>query len=180
MCDRDAALRSASTLDPLPNGMPSHLSSIGFHVADQGELSELVGRTSARARRIRCTAGSYLVWSSSCGAELWLHEEKGGDVVGLTPFFRGGAKIRIAPTHFIERPTDNAFEGALHAWANPVDAKPGIGDYPFVFDLVNIATLERPALPAVVDATINAFAYEMQAFESEASYKQAQGDGVRF
>ena len=88
--------------------------------------------------------------------------------------------VRVAPTHFVERETDNSFEGALAAWADPKDGQPDSGDYPFVFDVVNIALLGRRTLPALEGVQISAFAHEMRAFDSEQSFDRSQSGEVKF
>lgn len=158
----------------------SRLASIGIPVSTHEELIELVKRVMPSTTRLRCRHGAYLVWASHSGAELWLHQDKSGTIEGLTPFFRGKGIVRVAPMRYVERKADNAFEGALHAWADPDDSQPDSGAYPFVFDVANIGLLGRRTLPAIGGVQISAFASEMRAFDSEQSYDRTQPSDVAF
>ncbi|RMG40631.1 MAG: hypothetical protein D6732_03155 [Methanobacteriota archaeon] len=57
--------------------------------------------------------------SSECGAELWLQTDANNELVGMTPFFAGDARIRVRLVARVARPDDTPLEGAFYGWAAP-------------------------------------------------------------
>lgn len=161
--------------------MPSHLSSIGFHFADDESFRTAIERLAAEAtERISCAAGDYAIWRSRTGAELWFHlaaAAPGSDereIVGFTPFFEGQSEIALKLTARPTRPEDNAFEGAWSAWVAPDES--GEGAYPVLFDAVDCAVTRGLVLPATASARMAGFAHELKVFASAAEHAKAQRD----
>lgn len=160
--------------------MPSHLSSIALPVNEQADLAALADRIGPLATPDEANEGTYWRWSSECGAEVWLQADTNGDLVGLTPFFSGDARIRVRLTARVARPGDTPLEGAFHGWADPDDGVSESGAYPFVFDAVDYANYSEVSLPAIVTAQIAAFAHEVSVYPTVDAYDASQTDGLKF
>ena len=160
--------------------MANNLSTIGFEFADEQEmlvtLTELAGRA---VEMLATRSGEYAIWRSRTGAEIWFHlgpqtapgQER--EIVGLTPCFQGRSEARVKLTRAVQRPTDNAFEGAFTAWMSP-DEETGEGCYPLAFEAADFAAHAGCALPAVRRVQLVAFARELKAFRSGADYEARQ------
>lgn len=160
--------------------MSSHLSSIGFSVNDQADLSALVGRIGPLATSIEADHGVYWRWSSECGAEMWLQTNNDDELVGMTPFFAGGGRIRVRLTARVARPDDTPLEGAFHGWADPDEGDMDSGAYPFVFDAIDSDRYASVALPQIVDVQIAAFAHEISVHSSLEAYNESQTGEPKF
>lgn len=160
--------------------MPSHLSCIGFPINDQDELLALANRITSLATLVEMDGGCYLQWSSECGAELWLQIDAKGDLIGLTPFFSGGSRVRTRIDARVARPDNTPHEGAFHGWAAPVDNAPESGEYPFVFDVVDYGRYASLAMPTTVNVTLAAFAHEISVYPTLDAYNKAQASKLKF
>lgn len=170
--------------------MASNLETIGLGVADRTAFEQLVtGLAEAAREGLSTPVGDYAVWRSRSGAEVWLHiapaDCDGPDAVreiqGLTPFFDGTSDVSLSVTERINRPDDNAFEGAYQAWVGDGGA-PGTegGNYPLVFDAVDFAAFGNQNLPATCRARICGFCRELKAYPDEDAFNAAQTDGPGF
>ncbi len=171
--------------------MASNLETIGLGVTDRQEFEKLVTSLAEAAREGLATpVGDYAVWRSRSGAEVWLHigpADSDGDnatreIQGLTPFFDGTSEVTLNVTARVNRPDDNAFEGAYHAWLCGPDTPAGEeeGSYPIVFDAVDYAAFSTQNLPAQCRARICGFCRELSAYPDEAAFSAAQTDGPGF
>lgn len=160
--------------------MPSHLSSIGLPVSEKAEFAALADRIGPLANPIEVPHGTYWRWSSECGAEMWLQANTDNELVGMTPFFSGKARIRIRLTDRVARPRDNSLEGAFHAWADPDDNDSETGAYPFVFDVIDYCQYSDVSLPTVVDAQIAAFAHEVSVYPTLDAYNASRMGELKF
>lgn len=158
--------------------MASNLSTIGFVFADEEQFrSSMVSFAAKTAVQLDCPAGSYGIWRSRTGAELWFHfgpsENGHTEIFGLTPFFEGQSEMLLGITGPIHRDGDTAFEGAFYGWVKPDDS--GHGAYPLVFDAVDFAARANllGAGPLVATVKISGFARELKAYADEASYNAA-------
>ena len=76
---------------------PSNLSSVGFPAETALDIAEF-GRyicESADCEAIPALRGSYLRWTSKCGAEFWHHLDESGRMVGVAPHFNAGSAITL-------------------------------------------------------------------------------------
>ncbi len=169
--------------------MVSNLETIGLGVNDRAGFEKLVtGLAEAAREGLSTPVGDYAVWRSRSGAEVWLHiapaSSDGPDAVreilGITPFFDGSSKVPLNVTERINRPDDNAFEGAYQAWVGVGQAGVAEGDYPLVFDAVDFAAFSSQNLPASCYARISGFCRELKAFDNEAAFNDAQREGPGF
>ncbi|MEO1543780.1 MAG: hypothetical protein AAFR75_07160 [Pseudomonadota bacterium] len=181
--------------------MVSNMSSLGFSIADEGELEALVVKLAAEASAgLGTNVGDYRIWRSRTGAELWFHvagsaSENGGpnerEIVGLTPFFEGKSNVTVNITNHFQRENDTPFEGAIQAWviADPTANLNGSGGhasdetadddlddgvYPIIFDCVEYAAHSASTVPAKCNVRLTGFAREVAAYETETAFDEAQ------
>lgn len=163
--------------------MVSNLSTIGFDFDDDEAFRAAMAKLADEAtERMTTATGEYAVWRSRTGAEIWFHlaaetDDETGEraIIGLTPFFEGHSDIPVEIGDRIERPDDNAMEGAFSAWVAPDDL--GLGAYPIVFDAVDFAAHTDRELPDVWRARIAGFARDLKAYPDEAAFLAAS-DGA--
>ena len=158
--------------------MPSHLSTIGIPLESEQAFYQLIDEAAQQAKEIPCSAGQVLKWSSPDGAELWLYVDTNQDLVGVTPSFCARSRFKVNITQEVSPPPGSRFEGLLYAWANPQNDEPESGDYPFVFEFVNKALREQLTLPLVCEIELSAFAHELNVFDSEAAFHEAQKESA--
>lgn len=138
--------------------MASNLSAIGFSFPDSRAFQEAMLRLAADSiERLDCEAGSYSIWRSRTGAEIWFHlsvfghEDDARDIVGLTPWFEGESEVALEIRERVRRLDDNDFEGALSCRIQGTDHR-------IVFDAVDFAAHSDRKLPASVSARLVGFA----------------------
>lgn len=166
--------------------MPSNLASIGFEFADaeafQVAMIELAGKV---GEQIDCAAGSYALWRSPTGAQVWFHlgvfatGESDADIMGLTPFFEGQSEVALEIQACQQRAGDNAFEGCCKAWVCGAD---GAQVYPLQFDAVDFAAIPERALPYRGTWRLVGFVHELTAYKDDAAFAQASaadGEGIQ-
>jgi hypothetical protein len=154
--------------------MPSHLSSIGLPINDQAGFDALADRIGPLATPINVGHGMYWRWSSACGAEMWLQTNTNNELVGMTPFFAGRARIRVQLTSRVARPDDTPLEGAFQGRVEPDDDDANSCAYPFVFDAIDYDRYASVILPTTVNAQIAAFAHEISVYSSLSAYNESQ------
>ncbi len=162
--------------------MASNLSTIGFVFPDEDafrtSMVEFAGKAQAQ---LDAPCGSYGIWRSRTGAELWFHfgpsDDGNTEIYGLTPFFEGQSELDVRITGPIKRDNDTPFEGAFYAWIYPDDTD--AGSYPLVFDAVDFAARSGETWPAIARVKLSGFARELRVFPDEAAYRAAEtGSGA--
>lgn len=174
--------------------MTDHFSVIGFKAGSAQELAGLLSMLPEKGGEPKpCRPGFYYRWHSDTGSELWIHMQKddappaAGEranarlaVVGVTPFFKGEGRVSVRVTHFRQRPSDNAFEGAAF-----VEIEPGAQVHQCatvaLFDLVDFACAAERPTPFITTAQITAFPHQLSIFENVATFEASQaGEEVKF
>lgn len=160
--------------------MASNLSTIGFAFADPEAFRDTMMKCASESTlQLACSAGTYGIWCSRSGAQIWFHlgkaENGATEIFGLTPFFEGESEVLLNITSSVSREGDNAFEGAMHGWVSPDGT--GDGSYPILFDAIDFAAHIGAKWPAQRLVRITAFARELEAFASDEAYYAARGDG---
>lgn len=166
--------------------MASNLSSIGFHFTDAKAFQhEMIRLAAAAVERLECETGTYAIWRSRTGAELWFHlplfgdEDQPEDIEGLTPWFEGEGETRLEIRRRIHRPDDNAFEGAFEAWVGGESSgEADAAGHPVLFDAIDFAAHAGRALPFRCSARITGFARSLKAFADEEAFQAAQRSGA--
>lgn len=181
--------------------MADHFSVIGFGTGSAGELAELVSKLPEQGAQSRaCAAGYYYRCHSGAGSELWIHMLKEGEsgkgngrakpangaaqerltVIGVTPFFSGEGRIPVRVIRIRQRPSDNAFEGAIFAELAPGQEIHQCATVA-LFDVVDFACMAGRKTPFLAQAQIAAFPHDLAVFDDEASLGKAQeGQKLRF
>ncbi len=160
--------------------MASNLSTIGFAFANEDEFrTRMIQCAAAASANLECSGGTYGIWRSRSGAEVWFHLGKDADgeveIFGLTPFFDGASDVALQITAPVNRAGDNAFEGAFHAWVTSADGAEQL--FPLVFDAIDFAAHQDAAWPAFARARLCGFARELAAFPDDAAYYAARNGG---
>ena len=160
------------------NGAPieimSNLSNIGFNVANEEDFENIAKQVYELGTSIESTKGTYIYYSDSSGAELWLQLNKNNEFCGLNPHFNGKSKRAVCITAEVKG-VESELDGGLHAWANPTEVNdPESGMYPFIFDVPDFLTIGKLELPQSIDIQLSAFAQELECYSSEEEYDKNQ------
>ena len=154
--------------------MVDHFSPIGFLIKSEEDFMELVNQIEEAEDIVPVKKGTYIRWSSGCGAELWLQADRKNRFIGGSPHFSGTSQVQIGLVDRVKRPYDNALEGAFRAWADPTPEGPTNGAYPFVFDAPDFAAYPDFKVPSLATAQISAFAEEITVYESQEAFLASQ------
>jgi hypothetical protein len=155
----------------------SHLSTIGFRVADEQSWHDLVMHTVTQGEAFPFAGGRYVRWSPGAGAEMWAMIRDDGRIEGANPHFAGASRMAVAVTELLP---DSRFEfdGTLHSWAEPASpGDPESGLFPFLADVPDfVAARERLRLPLPAGAVLQvaAFAHSLDWWPDDTSYEAAQ------
>ncbi len=153
--------------------MASHLSSIGFAVDTQAEFMALAQAVATRSESLDTARGTYFRWVSASGAELWLQVDPERNFVGMNPHFTGPSRVRVKLVERLRREGETCLDGGFKGWADPDEAEPGGGAYPFVFDAPDFELHAGVLVPGVVQVQVAAFAHELEVHESPEAYDLA-------
>ncbi|WP_088345590.1 MULTISPECIES: hypothetical protein [Rhodomicrobium] len=166
--------------------MTDHFSVIGFNAGSAEELAEMVSKLpDTGAYSQPCAPGYYYRWHSDSGSELWVHLAAGGgdeklDIVGVTPYFSGSGRVPVRVMKKRQRPTDNAFEGAVFVEIEP-GPRPRQCSTVALLDVVDYAVWANRVTPFMAVAQIAAFPHDLMVFPDEDAFARAQiGQTVQF
>ncbi|MEZ5429349.1 MAG: hypothetical protein R2747_24080 [Pyrinomonadaceae bacterium] len=153
----------------------SNLSDIGFPVASDQDINEMIMKVLNEAREIPCPDGFYLKFADESGAEIFLQGNKDQELIGFNPHFAGKSRRRVGLTAGIKRDS-SVLDGGFHAWADPTDEDvEHSGLYPFVFDVPDFRINDGLEFPQIREIQLTAFASnEFQIFDSEDDYYRSQ------
>jgi hypothetical protein len=167
--------------------MTDHFSVIGFNAGSAEELAEMVRKLpDTGAYSQPCSPGYYYRWQAEGGSELWVHLAKqAGDadalgIVGVTPFFQGQGRMPVRVMKKRQRPSDNAFEGAMFVEVEP-GPRPRQCATVALLDVVDYAVWANRVTPFLAEAQIAAFPHDLAIFDSEEEFAASQnGEQVQF
>jgi len=155
--------------------MASHLSAIGMPVSSEDDFQNLVERVLRTGAAAPLEPGRRsLCWTDASGAQLWVHLDRSGYVVGVTPHFSGASRLRTVLTRSVKRETDSPTEGGLQGWVNPPDDVLGSdveGEYPIVFDVPDFQDLGTLTFPCRAHVALVGFVHELTAYASEDAFR---------
>lgn len=160
--------------------MADHFAAIGFRTGTVDELVEILNRVSSQLRTKGCSHGTYAHWSSSQGAELWLHLDGANQLQGLDPFFRGTTRMRLGIVTRIQRSDDDPFDGIALAIVQPHEERPDRGVGRLALSLIDYGLHEELPLPLLADYQVAAFAHDLSIYESDEIFSEAQESGIQF
>jgi hypothetical protein len=151
--------------------MASNFSTIGLPVASVEDMKALAKRLGPLAERLAAPSGVYCRWSDPSGAEMWLQLNANNELIGMNPHYAGRSAVRVGLTARLPSARKSELDGSFHGWADPAGNAPDTGCYPFVFDAPDYRLHEELSLPARKEIQIAAFAHEIAAFETVATYE---------
>lgn len=154
--------------------MASHFSTIGLPVVSEEDMNALANRVGPLAERLAAPSGVYFHWSDPSGAEMWLQVNGNNELIGMNPHYAGRSAVRVGLTARLPSAGLSELDGSFHGWADPVGDAPDTGCYPFVFDAPDYRLHEGLSLPVRKEVQIAAFAHEIAAFETVATYEASQ------
>lgn len=160
----------------------SNFSSIGFAVQTEDEFKKLVNFCFDKGQSIKCSDGTYYIYSDNSGAELYGQLNNQNEVIGMNPHFNGKSKRKVCLTESYLRP-ESELDGAFYCWADPQNEnEPESGACPFVFDVPNFKTIEQINYPKTFEIQLSAFAQEIDFYDDEQSFSDKQnpiGEGEK-
>jgi hypothetical protein len=153
----------------------SHLSTIGFRVADEQSWQDLVMRTVTQGEVLPFAGGRYARWSPGAGAEMWAGIRDDGRIEGANPHFAGSSRMAVSVTELLPD-RGSELDGTLHCWAEPVSPDdPESGVFPFLADVPDFMVARgRLRPPAMAVLQVAAFAHSLDCWPGDASYEAAQ------
>lgn len=148
----------------------SYYACVGFAVADAAEVHALASHAASQGESVPSGTGVTLRrWRAGADVELWAEVGPRGEVLGVLPFYDGGAQRRVAITAWGADP-DHPEEGWIEGWIDPTDpGEPYSGAFPLVCDLVDFlaASPRFGDLPRTLEARIVGFLHEASVYEDE-------------
>lgn len=160
--------------------MASHFSTIGLNLNDEQEFYKYFELTFENGERIKTKSGTYVFWDIRDGVELWGQLDKRNNAIGLNPHFTGSSKMKVRIMNKVEDNDNTVLDGSYYCWANPMNDEDTEGEYPFVFDLPNMALYDDVKLPQIVTVQLAAFAHEVKVYENEEEYDKLQTEEVKW
>jgi len=116
-----------------------------------------------------------LRWTDPSGAELWIYVDDTGSMKSVQPHFSGGTRITMELQDLVERPDISPFDGGFVALTRTGGTNPNLGGgFPVIFDAPDFPDVKDAFLTASHDVELAAFAVELNAYESEEAFKEAQ------
>lgn len=172
--------------------MSTRLHALGFPAAWTAKTAQLLeGLMASKSRRIETAKGSYRLWRSPQGAELWFHapdrpiarrpaasasvagaaqaEVQRGSLT-VTPFHRGLSNCRLKVGRVMTLDRANPLEGSVMGWL-PAD-KAGGREQVMVIELAPFALSPLRAPPFTTNAQILCAAHAVWAYPSATGYSQ--------
>ncbi len=160
--------------------MASHMTALGFPVSTERDFRHYTYQASEFGQTIEAFSGSYTLWAPGHGIELWVQKNLHRRIIGMNPHFSGPARMRTLLARRIMRRDHSILDGTFYGWINPSHDVPLSRAYPFVFDAPDYDLYNELELPLVTTIQLAAFAHELQSYENEEAFKQAQGEGSAY
>ena len=156
--------------------MADHLAALGIGSDSQEERQNQVRRILKDSKpQSRRADGMTLRWSDPSGAELWIYVDESGAMKSVQPHFAGGSRITMALQELVERPEFSPFDGGFIALTQSGGTNPALGGgFPVVFDAPDFPDVKDAFLTAKHDVELAAFAVELNAYDSEEAFREAQ------
>jgi len=156
----------------------SHLSTIGFHVADVNEFGMLgvyVKDTGETIEKRDNMDGFYKRLCYPNGVELWVYL-KDGLICNLEPHFRGIHKNPVRVVKGFQDPKDE-YSGVFEASAG-IDptGKDQSGELPLVFSCPSFAIHSQEKLPKIVDLSVTVFSSKINVFKNVDEFHKKMKD----
>jgi len=153
-----------------------HLAALGIGSDSQEERQDQVRRILKNSRPQSQRADSMtLRWTDPSGAELWIYVDESGAMKSVQPHFAGGARMTLELQEIVERPEISPFDGGFIALTQTGGTNPTLGGgFPVVFDAPDFPDVKDAFLTAKHEVELAAFAVELNAYDTEEAFKEAQ------
>ena len=149
----------------------SHYDTIGFTgITSKETLSALINQVSPHAQMI----GDYAVYRDASGAALWIGINQDNEFFSAEPYFSGCLQS-VWVNHVAANQYDDGFDdgtGFAHVWQN--GSEEGDGDYPFIVDILDIASFPQTTVGTAQKIAVCAFAESAELFADEAAFAASQ------
>ena len=149
----------------------SHYDTIGFTgITSKETLSALINQVSPHAQMI----GDYAVYRDASGAALWIGINQDNEFFSAEPYFSGCLQS-VWVSHVAANQYDDGFDdgtGFAHVWQN--GSEEGDGDYPFIVDILDIASFPQTTVGTAQKIAVCAFAESAELFADEAAFAASQ------
>ncbi len=161
-------------MDQVNEGITSDFETIGFSVRSPEEFEHVAAEAIETGEHIRSRRGYYVRWAPGAGAELWIHVNRRGEIVGCDPHFAGPARLRVRVTE-LRFDRRSPLTGSLHCWSEPEDDDSEGGLYPFVADVPGFDLIrDRLVCPLIVTLQVAAFPRELHCFADDDEFDAHQ------
>ena len=156
--------------------MADHLAALGIGSESQEERRDQVRRILKESRPQSRRADSMtLRWTDPSGAELWIYVDETGAMKSVQPHFAGGTRITLEIQDVLERSEISPYDGGFLGLTQTGGTNPALGPgFPLIFDAPDFPDVKDAFLTARHDVELAAFAVELNAYETEEAFKEAQ------
>lgn len=156
--------------------MADHLAALGIGSDSQEERQDQVRRILKNSRPQSQRGDSMtLRWTDGSGAELWIYVDETGSMKSVQPHFSGGTRIQLELQEILERSEISPFDGGFLGLTQTGGTNPKLGGgFPVIFDAPDFPDVKEAFLTAKHDVELVAFAVELNAYETEEAFKEAQ------
>jgi len=153
-----------------------HLAALGIGSESQEERQAQVRQILKNSRPQSQRADSMtLRWTDPSGAELWIYVDETGAMKSVQPHFAGGTRLTLEIQDIVARPEVSPFDGGFVALTQTGGTNPQLGGgFPVVFDAPDFPDVKEAFLTAKHEVELAAFAVELNAYETEEAFKEAQ------
>jgi len=116
-----------------------------------------------------------LRWRDPSGAELWIYVDGTGAMKSVQPHFAGGPRMRMELQAILERPEVSPYDGGFLCLTQKGGSNPALGGgFPVVFDAPDFPDVREAMLTARHDVELAGFVVELNAYATEAEFREAQ------
>ena len=156
--------------------MADHLAALGIGSESQEERQAQVRQILKNSRPQSQRADSMtLRWTDPSGAELWIYVDETGAMKSVQPHFTGGTRLTLEIQDIVARPEVSPFDGGFVGLTQTGGTNPQLGGgFPVVFDAPDFPDVKEAFLTAKHEVELAAFAVELNAYETEEAFKEAQ------
>ena len=156
--------------------MADHLAALGIGSDSQEERQDQVRRILHNSKPHSQRAdGMTLRWRDPSGAELWIYVDESGAMRSVQPHFAGGARHTLELQDVVPREDISPYDGGFIGLTTAGGTNPALGGgFPVIFDAPDFPDVREAMMTAIHDVELAAFAVELNAYDSEEAFKEAQ------
>ena len=158
--------------------MADHLAALGIGSSSKEERQSQVRRILKESHpHSQRTDSMTLRWHDPSGAELWIYVDRTGAMKSVQPHFSGGPRIRLELQAVVERPDISPYDGGFLGLTQEGGSNPSLGGgFPMVFDAPDFPDVKEAFLTAKHDVELVGFAVELNVYDTEEAFREAQPD----